>query len=668
VQGHPFVLRLTLVISLLLLAPIGVKAQGNVNPVQASVRSFRGSALIFTGPGVFAPPKVNGRLDPGTRIETGKDGRVVIALTDRGQITVLPNSIVTLKNFQGAQTVRELLEIAMGRVIVKIHHDGKKPNPYRLNSPSASIAVRGTEFVVVVQPSGETMVLVREGLVEVWSRNNPDNKRLVAPGGSVTVRPGGDISSAFPGPGSQLSGRARYDGSLGQEYQRSVDGVTQSSNEISPVFFSAFPDSHLDSLENPAYAAEFKRAEGRLLLLPSLSAPYNSDYAKDPPRLDYSLSPQLTFYTPIPGSRFVVGGAASAFDVKSQDLTDIQRSATNIDHNSQALRFKALNISLIAAYSYGDRGETSVGIGIDRLSGDGTYTSDYYNERSGESDKQLYDSNAVFTRTRLTFGLVHRFSESKKIGFYYRQGINSSDQNYREEVDFQSQSPLGVTTSAASLKYGKTNISTLSSELGARFRASLTRRLFYGVEGSYLYERLNSRHETLDQPVTRNRYLARRARLGGGMGFAPTSRILLNIDITLGVFDNDQPAEEEDVLPGNRAGASRSPRSLNSARARLASAHAAAQSNLWRNLFLSFSSLYTLRNDLQNKAYIYNGNLISFALEEKDTRLLSSGGLGWKFTPNLTAEYLFSIDHQYLVPSHSFLLRYTFNMGVNRER
>src|SRR5215475_9815570 len=239
VQVHPALLRLTLLMSLFLLAAVGAQAQGGL--VQARVRSVRGIARIYAGPG-FVAPKVNDPLEPGNRIETMQNGRVVISLTDGGsQITILPNSRVVLKDFRGTHSVRELLEIMMGRVLVKIYHAGGRPNPYNLSSPAASIAVRGTEFIVDVQSGGETLVLVREGLVEVWPRDNPDKKRLVTPGGKVIVRLGGDISLAFPGPGSQLNGRSRYNGSLGEEYQRSIDSLTQNSSEISPVFFSAFP-------------------------------------------------------------------------------------------------------------------------------------------------------------------------------------------------------------------------------------------------------------------------------------------------------------------------------------------------------------------------------------------------------------------------------------------
>src|SRR5262249_46639495 len=255
VLGHPITLRLTLVISLFLLTAIGAQAQGDI--VRASVRSVTGIARIYAGLQSGAlTPKRNDPIEPGNIIETGQNGRVVISLSDGGQITILPNSKVVLKDFLVAHSARELLEILVGRVVVKIHHVGGKPNPYRLNSPAASIAVRGTEFIVDVLPGGETLVLVLEGLVEVWPRNNPDNKRLVTPGGRVTVQPGGGISSAFPGP------------------RRSRENVAQSSNDISPIFFSAFPDPHLDSLDNPAYAAEFKNAQGRLLLLPSISEAY----------------------------------------------------------------------------------------------------------------------------------------------------------------------------------------------------------------------------------------------------------------------------------------------------------------------------------------------------------------------------------------------------------
>src|SRR5262245_40546285 len=691
VKGRPmlFLLRLTLAIWLFLFIAPASREQGDY--VRASVRSVKGIARIYvsTQPGVFTP-KRNDPLEPGNTIETGWNGRVVISLSDGGQITVLPNSRVVLKTFIVPHSARELLEILMGRVLVKIRHVGGKPNPYRLNSPTASIAVRGTEFIVDVLSGGETVVVVREGLVEVWSRNNPDNKRLVSPGGRVIVRPGGDISSAFPGPGSGLNGRSRFYGSLGEDYQRSVDGVAQNSNEVSPVFFPAFPDSHLDSLENPAYAAEFKNAEGRLLLLPSLSEPYLS--GKDQPNFDYSVSPQLTFFTPIPGSRLVVGGGASAFAVRSRNVAD-NESTDHVSHYLQDLKMNALNVSLIAAYSFGDHGKTSVGLGVDRLLGDGNLLneSDYQLNKFYSASSE--ESKARFERTRLTFGFTRRFSDGKKLGLYFRQGITSSYQDglYVDEYADESH-PMTL-----SITLGKTNISNLSSEVGARFRAPLTRRLFYGIEGSYLYERINARRESVIGPTLgfsaeptsaakidipselANKYLSRRARFGAGLGFALSSKILLDFDVTGGVFNNDRPLREPISSSFGISSYPSYPGSLRSAEGTFVSAHAAAQTNLWRNLLLSASSLTALRRDLHyaevetfhrssNGAPIYEIAYSTYKTEYEYKSWLSNVSLGWKSKPDLVAEYLYSTDHRYRDKSHSLRIRYTFNLGITGEK
>jgi hypothetical protein len=52
----------------------------------------------------------------------------------------------------------------------------------------------------------------------------------------------------------------------------------------------------------------------------------------------------------------------------------------------------------------------------------------------------------------------------------------------------------------------------------------------------------------------------------------------------------------------------------------------------------------------------------------RDLRPLSSLGLGWKFTPNLITEYVYSMDHRYMPPSHSLKLRYTFDLSITGEK
>jgi FecR protein len=662
VQGHPFVLRLTLLISLSLLMMIGAQAQN----VQAHVRSVKGAGRIFpdsrSNP---LPLKLNTRLEPKNIIETYNNSHAVIELTDRSKITVLPNSRVILKNFHGLpRSARELLEIEYGSVIVKIHHPPGKPNPYSLSSPAASIAVRGTEFTVNVQLGGETLVLVREGLVEVWPRGNPNNKRLVSRGDKVTIQPGGRISSVFPTP------------------NRSLESVTQNTGGDSGIFFSAFPDRHLDSLDNPAYATGFKGAQGRLLLLPSASSPHHvenvsvnggSSNSKGLPPFDYDVSPQITFFTPIPDSRLVIGGGISA--AHTRRLRVINEEYTNyLNYNRNSRKLNALNASLIAAYSFGEQGRTSVGIGIDRSSGKEDL-SVVYDSKSTYEDSTGFDySKAYIARTRITLGLTRQLSESMKIGFYYRHSFNLSDQESQVQQDY-ARAEYSYTTfddryvivpGYSNFVTGKRDISasSSSSELGFRFRGSLTRKLFYGAQGSFIYERIRSREAVESQteaptliagpPVAYNRYLGRRANLGAGFGFLLTSKILLNFDLAGSLFNNPRPLRESLILGLYSSNyfsyaLASSVYAQNNLRGWTLSPHMAAQATPWRNLILSTSVLKTYQK--------YNYSTMAVSI-----------GTGWKFNPNLIAEYVTSSQYGDRAPSHAIRLRYTFNLGITNEK
>ena len=78
-------------------------------------------------------------------------------------------------------------------VRVKINHFAGKPNPYRMNSPTASIAVRGTEFSIEVSAQGDTQVVVYEGAVEVSSLSDPARRVLIEAGRGVLVQAGQDF-------------------------------------------------------------------------------------------------------------------------------------------------------------------------------------------------------------------------------------------------------------------------------------------------------------------------------------------------------------------------------------------------------------------------------------------------------------------------------------------
>jgi FecR-like protein len=668
VQGHPFVIRLTLIIPLSLLVIIGARAQNK--SVQATIRSHTGDASLYPTPNsARIAIKQDMQLEPDNMIVTGPNGRVIIGITDGSRITVMPNSTVILKKFQVPNPARELLEIKHGKVIVKIRHEPGRPNPYNLSSPAASIAVRGTAFTVDVQLGGETLVLVHEGLVEVWPRDNPDNKRLVSPGDRVTIQPGGRISSVFPTP------------------NRSLESVTQKTGGDSGIFFSAFPDRHLDSLDNPAYATEFKDAQGRLLLLPSVSSPNHVENAsangahsnsKGLPPFNYDVSPQVTFFTPIPDTRFVIGGGISAAHTRRLRVVNVEYTEY-MSHENNARKLNALNASIIAAYSFGEQGRTSVGIGIDRSSGKENLSVDYDSKSTTSESMGFNHSRAYIARTSITLGLTRRLSESMKIGFYYRHSFNLSDQLSLVQRDYsraESSYPDFVTGAPVTIPAysyfgaaeGDISATSSSSELGFRLRGSLTRKLFYGTQGSFIYERIRSRErieaqiesgvQVAGQPVAYNRYLGRSGNLGAGLGFLLTSRILLNFDLVGSLFNTPRPMSQPLILGLSSvnypypsfalASALYSPDSLR-VRGWNVSTHMAGQVNPWRNLILSTSVLKTYQK--------YNYSTMAVSI-----------GTGWKFKPNLIAEYVTSAQYGDQGPSHAIRLRYTFNLGITNEK
>ena len=300
-------------------------------PVVARAAGVTGQAVLLS-PGLAPLALTAGYiLNPGDRIDTRGGGRVVIDLSDGSMVVVAPESIVTLKDYRAAGSLRELFGITLGMVRVKINHIAGKPNPYRMNSPTASIAVRGTEFSIQVDAEGTTQVMVFEGAVEVTSLADPDRRVLIEAGRGVLVQGGQDFhliggNGAQPGKGDagdragqQDRGKAVQQASVrtpdghsdgpppaapsaappaptsqapipqaaapapahgegdrddtprasASTYDRYLAGLIDIAQVPFLFRFNAFGEAHLDSLENPAYATEFHSAEGRVFILPT---------------------------------------------------------------------------------------------------------------------------------------------------------------------------------------------------------------------------------------------------------------------------------------------------------------------------------------------------------------------------------------------------------------
>ncbi|HEV2664759.1 MAG TPA: FecR domain-containing protein, partial [Blastocatellia bacterium] len=170
--------------------------------LDARVASVQGTAVRRNHQRAFILARGD-LLNPGDEIDTRGGGRVVIELTDGSVVVVHPNSRIVISDYRAAPSLREMFRILVGRVRIKIAHYGGKPNPYRVNSPTASILVRGTDFSVAVEPSNDTRVEVYDGLVEVQSLSDSRRRVLLSKGQGALVKPREEIRLYTPGAGNR---------------------------------------------------------------------------------------------------------------------------------------------------------------------------------------------------------------------------------------------------------------------------------------------------------------------------------------------------------------------------------------------------------------------------------------------------------------------------------
>ena len=405
----------------LVLLTFSVAAMAQSTGLFARVSSVTGTAVLTTAEG--SPGTVLSRgytLNPGDHVDTRQGGRVVIDLSDGSLVIVQPGSYLTIRDFRAATSVRELFDILLGAVRVRIHHLTGKPNPYRMNSPTASIAVRGTEFDVVVEDNGETSVSVFEGAVEVGRLDDPNDRALIEAGRSVLVRPGQllqvrpqQIARAAPpqraGPGvSRNQKQAQPTNAVrmvankgGSQKQRTVAAALapEARNEVStpiplaetPLLFrfNAYADLHLDTYENPAYAGFSDEGETRASV--------------------YGNAPQVSLVQPLPGG--IVAGATAA---------------------TGPLRYIENTAAYRAVSAFGARrfGRTSFGVSVAQT-----------------------DSTA--RTTSVTAGMVRELSSNTNLSLFVRNGTMS----------------LAGSTGR-------------SAEAGVRLRGAITSRLSYGLTAS----------------------------------------------------------------------------------------------------------------------------------------------------------------------------------------
>ena len=357
--------------------------------------------------------------------------------------------------------------------------------------------------------------------------------------------------------------------------------------------------------------------------------------------------------------RSVVGGniAFSHTGVESFSLGEVTgltgpsplREPTT--HASGGSTANTVLATLVGSRRFGNEGRTSIGLGLDVLSQRASLNQTTQFDAGGLTSRERTESRSMINRMRISIGLAANVGVASKLGIYYRHGnISASDRNRSRTLDGD---PLPLET---------ISVTGRSSELGMRLRGPITRRLFYGVEGSLLRA---SSSEISRSAVDANEHSrSRRAVVGVGLGYVLRARTLLAFDVAAGLSHTRNRRLEDatgNVLEYERQ------------TARFLSLHAAIQSDVWHRFFVSGSILSLIQSRATHLELLPNrfgqrrssdGIVASGGLsKDKFTDYFSNFGVGWRFTPRLLAEYVVSTDFGQTSPRHTFMLRYTFNLG-----
>lgn len=277
----------------------------------------------------------------------------------------------------------------------------------------------------------------------------------------------------------------------------------------------------------------------------------------------------------------------------------------------------------------------------------------------------------------MSVGVTQDIGDDKKLGVYYRYSIGSVEDNYRSSGfgRFYNRDS-GYFPNIDDFR-GVAEFRTQpvrSSEAGILFRGSVTRRLFYGVESSILFEQDQAEsHSSFSNAFRDTAYIStqtylnkrrvRRGMIGAGIGYALRKGAVLNLDLSTGRAREDSLGQTHYVSfpPGTRAYSSD-----DSARERpsFKAWHIGGQTDVWRNFFACGSLSYIWEWERSSSELYFRMPQSAFTRDPhehsyREKRKLLNFSAGWRLTPRWITQYAYSANNSYN-SSHTLMFRYEF--------
>ncbi len=152
----------------------------------------KGKVAVITPDGKTLRASRNMHLIPGATIKTDAGGECEIVLTNNQVIRMRQKSIYTLPYLKVKE---EKTFLEKGSAFFSKLKDSITGNDYYVETPNTVIGIRGTEFYLEVEDNGDTLILLKEGLVMVLDKDGNDD--YLSAGMKAEVKKDGPIVSGY---------------------------------------------------------------------------------------------------------------------------------------------------------------------------------------------------------------------------------------------------------------------------------------------------------------------------------------------------------------------------------------------------------------------------------------------------------------------------------------
>ena len=113
-----------------------------------------------------------GRVRRTEYLQTGEGAQAELKLDDKTKLAIGPNAGLKLDDFVIGKADGASISVNFVKGTFRFITGSESKDAYKIVTPSASMGVRGTVFDVYVDDSGDTLVLLHEGEVEIYTKQN----------------------------------------------------------------------------------------------------------------------------------------------------------------------------------------------------------------------------------------------------------------------------------------------------------------------------------------------------------------------------------------------------------------------------------------------------------------------------------------------------------------